>query len=604
MTVDGTMLALIERNAQEKPNAGALFDRKAANSWKAISWKQYWEQVRAVGKGLMALGHEVGDCVALVGNNRPEWVICQHGINAAAGVPAPLYTTLLPDQMAYIVDNAQASIAICDEADQLAKYVAIMDEGTAPLSTVITMDDHKSDDDRVLTLEALIEKGADVSDEDLDARINGCGPDDVGLLIYTSGTTGKPKGAMFTYAGMEHIGSSMEKVYSNAIEEGGRYISYLPLCHAAEQGLTNFTALRAGLEVYFCRDLKKIKDHLLEVRPTLFFAVPRVWEKFEAALRGRLAETTGLKAKLASWAMRVEREASLSDAAGGNGDSLFRTIARKLVIGGIKSKLGLEELRLAGCGAAPISRSTLEFFAGLGILVHEGFGMTETTAFASVQPYGRPKFGTIGQPLPGVEARIAEDGEILLRGPNMVKGYYRLEQKTAELYTDGWMHTGDLGAYEGGFLSITGRKKDIIITAGGKNVAPAEMEGLIQGIAGVGQAVVVGDRQPYLSALIVLDAEALPELEAASGVSGLSTVKGAANNDAIKAFLTDQIESACNQKVARYQTIKKFEILEDVFSVDGGELTPTLKVKRNVVNEKYADLIKGLYASTAVAARA
>ena len=232
--------------------------------------------------------------------------------------------------------------------------------------------------------------------------------------------------------------------------------------------------------------------------------------------------------------------------------------------------------------------------------------MTETTAFASVQPHGRPKLGTIGRPLPGVQAKIAEDGEIMLKGVNMVKGYHRLPDKTAELYdSDGWMHTGDLGAIDqDGYISITGRKKDLIITAGGKNVAPAEMEGYLQSIPGVGQAVVVGDRQPYLSALIVLDPEALPELEVASQISGLSDVQTAARNEDVKRYIEQEMQKACNEKVARYQTIKKIKILPTVFSVDGGELTPTLKVKRNIVNEKYAAEIAAFYAEGTAATQA
>jgi long-subunit acyl-CoA synthetase (AMP-forming) len=266
-------------------------------------------------------------------------------------------------------------------------------------------------------------------------------------------------------------------------------------------------------------------------------------------------------------------------------------------------------MQVALSGAAPISVSTLEFFASIGLSISEGYGMTETTAFASVQPRGRVKFGTIGTPLPGVEVMIADDGEIMLRGINMVKGYHRLPEKTAELYNEeGWMHTGDLGAIDqDGYISITGRKKDLIITAGGKNVAPSEMEGYLQSIPGVGQAVVVGDRQPYLSALIVLDPEALPELEVASQISDLTDVASAARNPDVKRFIEEEMEHACNSKVARYQTIKKIRILPTVFSVDGGELTPTLKVKRNIVNEKYASEIASFYAegqSAAQSARA
>jgi long-subunit acyl-CoA synthetase (AMP-forming) len=281
-------------------------------------------------------------------------------------------------------------------------------------------------------------------------------------------------------------------------------------------------------------------------------------------------------------------------------DTFQRRLANKLVISKIKSAIGLDELAGAGSGAAPAALSTLEFFASIGILIHEGFGMTETTGMATAQPLGTPRFGSVGQALPGVEIRIADDGEILLRGPNMVPGYLHMPEQTAELYADdGWMRTGDLGALDDdGFLSITGRKKDLLITAGGKNVAPAEMENHLQGIPGVGQAVVVGDRQPYLCAILALEEEALPDLCHAAGVE-VAPLAEIAGNEKVRAFLADRVESDCNTKVARYQTIKKFEVLPHMLSVEGGELTPTMKVKRNVINDKYKSVIDGMYASGA-----
>ncbi len=597
MGTSGTSLGEIERWAKAQPDEPALHDRKKAGGWEVTTWAEYLAKVRAVGKGLMALGHEPQEAVAIVGNNRSDWVICQHGINAARGIPAPLYTTLLAEQMEFIVDNCQARIAICDEPEQLEKYLAIKAGGKTRLEHIVTMDAIEHDDPSVISLARLIEKGEALRDAELDARLEATKDDDIALLIYTSGTTGLPKGAIYTHANMRATGESTLKVYEAVLSSDVRYISYLPLCHAAEQGVTNMVGLRVGARIFFCRDLKQIKDYLTDVHPTVFFAVPRVWEKFEAALRGRMAEARGVKAKLAQWALATELRGYEADITGRQGGGLSRRLADRLVISKIKGALGLDALRFAACGAAPISRSTLEFFASIGIVIHEGFGMTETTAFATLQPYMRPRLGTIGKAMPGVEAKIGEDGEILLKGPNMVSGYYRMPDKTAELYTDGWMHTGDLGAIDDdGYLRITGRKKDLIITAGGKNVAPAEMEGYLQGIPGVGQAVVVGDRQPYLAALIVLDPEALPALAQAAGIDTPKDLPSAARSAEVRAFLQERIEKECNAKVARYQTIKKFEVLEAAFSVDGGELTPTLKVKRNVVNEKYASIIERLYA--------
>ncbi|MHC4830831.1 MAG: AMP-dependent synthetase/ligase, partial [Planctomycetota bacterium] len=311
-----------------------------------------------------------------------------------------------------------------------------------------------------------------------------------------------------------------------------------------------------------------------------------------------LAEATGIKSKLAGWAMRTELACHRESVRTGKPVNTFsRRLANKLVLSKIRAKLGLDELKLAVTGAAPIAVATLDFFASLGVVIHEGYGMTETSGIATLSEYGRPVAGSVGRAIHGVEIKIADDGEIQLRGRSMVKGYYKLAEKTAELWSeDGWMCTGDLGSVdENGLLRITGRKKDILITAGAKNIAPAEMEAHLMTITGVGQAVVVGDRKPYLCALLVLDPEALPDLREKLSLPADTSLKDVAESDKVREFFEKQIETECNAKVARYQTIKKFEVLPAEFSVDGGELTPTLKVKRNVVNEKYAATIEAMY---------
>jgi long-chain acyl-CoA synthetase len=403
---------------------------------------------------------------------------------------------------------------------------------------------------------------------------------------------------MCTHRGIEAVAHSVEQRFPQDPEAPpNQSISYLPLCHVAEQAFTNFLGIRQANVTYFCADLNKIKDYLLVARPQMFFGVPRVWEKFEAAMNAKLLAATGLKKALANWALRVELEsASHSIKSGETVNSLQRRLANKLVISKIKQAIGFDRLDLAGAGAAPTSLSTLEFFASIGVLIHEGLGMTETTGLVTTQPPGFPRFGTVGQVLDGMQARIADDGEILLRGPNMVKGYLHMPEATDRLYSeDGWMHTGDLGALdEDGFLTITGRKKDLLITAGGKNVAPAEMENHLQGIPGVGQAIVVGDRQPYLCAILALEEDALADLCQAAGVA-LAPLAEIASNEKIRSFLTDRVESDCNSKVAQYQTIKKIEVLPHMLSIEADELTPTLKVKRNVITDRYEALISSLY---------
>jgi long-chain acyl-CoA synthetase len=608
-----TLLRFIESHANERGQDTALKEMRPDGSWRSLSWSDYWKGVREIAKGLIALGHQPGDIVAQVGNNRIDWVLCQFGVSAAGGVIAPIYTTNTAEQTAYIVRHCAAKIAICDNEAQLEKYLQCVRDELMDVETIIIMDGVKpngGESDRkggpyragehtvdVLSLDELRTRGRDLDDDQLDARVASLEPESLALLIFTSGTTGLPKGAEYTHAGIDAIASSVADLYPELFAGETRYISYLPLCHVAEQAFTNFVGLRVGGTVAFCADMTKLKDVLTAVRPTLFFAVPRVWEKFEAALRSKLGAATGIKATLANWALRTELAAfERSVSTGKEVNTFARRFANKLVISKIQLALGLDALMGAGSGAAPIGRSTLNFFASIGIPILEGYGMTETTGFATSNPMGLPRFGTVGKPVPGVEVKVADDGEIMLKGPNMIRGYLKLPELSAELYTDGWMHTGDLGEVDSdGFLTITGRKKDLIITAGGKNVAPTEIEQHLQALPGVGQAVVVGDRKPYLCALIALEQEALPGLCSAAGV-GEAPLAELADNDKVRAYLQDRIESDCNSKLARYQTIKKFEILPNAFSVDGGELTPTLKVKRNVVGEKYADNIEAFYA--------
>ena len=598
MTGTWTLPRQIARLAVERPERKALLEMDPDGDWVSTSWSEYWQAVHDLAKGLISLGVQSGDSVALIGNNRRDWVISQMGISAATGVPAPIYATNTVEQVAYIVNHCRARIAICDNQEQLHKYLAALDRGLIELDHIITMDEINSEHALVTSLADLIVRGGQQPDDEIDRRMAAVEADDLALLVYTSGTTGVPKGAMCTHRGIDAIGRAFCVAFPEVLEtDPSRYISYLPLCHVAEQAFTNFVGLSAASETYFCPDLTKIKDHMVVARPHTFFGVPRVWEKLEAALGAKLSAATGLKATLAIWARRVELEsAKQSMETGKVVDTFQRRLANKLVISKIKYALGLDELIVAGAGAAPAALSTLEFFASIGILIHEGFGMSETTGLATAQPLGMPRFGTVGQALPGVEIRIADDGEVLFRGPNMVAAYLHMSEESAALNAgDGWMHTGDLGTLdEDGFLSITGRKKDLLITAGGKNIAPAEMENHLQGIPGVGQAVVVGDRQPYLCAILALDEEALPDLCKAAGVA-VAPLAEIANNEKIRAFLAERVESDCNNKVARYQTIKKFEVLPHMLSVEADELTPTLKVKRNVINARYQAIIDGMY---------
>ncbi|MEQ8279674.1 MAG: long-chain fatty acid--CoA ligase [Deltaproteobacteria bacterium] len=585
----------LEDWANQKGAANALFAQEPSG-YRPITWADYWRLAREFAKAIIKNGHQVGDAVAIMGNNRYEWVIAELGTMTAGGIPAPIYPTSTPDQIKHILANSGARFVVAELDEHIERILPHANGG--PVEHVIRMT--KGDTSGpVVHFDDFVASGRDGDDAALDARLAGIGPQDTGLFIYTSGTTGVSKGAELTHEGLVAMGQMLEDALPDITAFDIKTVSYLPLSHIAEQIFTNFVHLLRGGEVYFCDDLKKVKDALAVVRPTIFVGVPRVWEKFEAALRARFAEATGVKAKLAGWALKTELESFQRTIETGNEVSSFsRNMANKLVISKVKAALGLDRLRIAASGAAPISRGTLDFFASIGIPIHEGYGMTETTGLLTAAPFGRPRFGSVGKVLPGIDLKIADDGEIIARGKNMTKGYFKMPEKTAELLDeDGWLHTGDLGRLdEDGFVHITGRKKDLIITAGGKNVAPSEMEQHLSQIPGVGQAVVVGDRKPYLVALLALDPEALAPLCEAAGVA-VTDIATLAKDDKVRAFIEKQIESVCNAKVARYQTIKKFEVLPQPFSVETGEMTPSLKVKRNVVNARYEGVVEQLYAS-------
>lgn len=595
-----TLVRQLANWAEQTPNNPAVHG-KDGDEWVKWSWAEYWNAARETAKGLMGLGLQPGECVAIVGNNRVDWVVCQFGIMSARAIPAPIYTTNTDEQVAYIVSHSRAKIAICDSLAQYEKYCRNLDSGDMSVDWIVTMDDlgdATGGRKNVLSLAELRADGALQPDDELDKRLSELTDSEVALLIYTSGTTGQPKAVQLDHGGILAVADSMLDRLGGALDPSDyRAVSYLPLCHIAEQLFTNFLHLNTGGEVYFCPDLKEVKDYLVVARPTLFLGVPRVWEKFQGVLEARLSEATGVKAWLSSWALSTELAAFKKELETGKEVNTFgRRIANKLVLSKIKGALGLDKLAVACTGAAPISVGTLEFFASLGIVVYEGYGMSETTGVATCPIIGKAKFGSVGLALACSEVRIAEDGEILLKGRNMTRGYMHDAEKTAELLDDeDWLHTGDLGRVdEEGFVYITGRKKDLIITAGGKNVAPAEMESYLKEIPGVGQAVVVGDRQPYLCALITLDPEGIGALCSTVGIEA-GAIDVVAANEKLVGWLTQRVESDCNARVARYQTIKKFKVLPVEFTVETGELTPTMKIKRNVVNDKYSDVIDGMY---------
>jgi long-subunit acyl-CoA synthetase (AMP-forming) len=557
--------------------------QKASGAWRETSWSDYARDVRRAARGLMHLGVTAGGRIAIVGPNRPEWVIGALGAMAAGAAPAGIYTTSTPDQMAYIAAHAEAPVVIVHDHKQLAKFRAQKAQLPLVKHYVLMSGEPQAADE--LTFAQLLALADKVPEAELDTRLKAIKPDDVATLIYTSGTTGTPKAVMITHGNVAFAGEANVQFIRATAED--HLLSYLPLSHIAEQALTVFGPATAGYSVSFCDSLEQLGEYLRDVRPTLFFGVPRVWEKMQAKMIEAGKQNSGLKKKIAAWARGVGLRNGYARQNGG-GAPAFYGLANKLVFSKVRERLGFDRLRFAACGAAPVAKSTLEFFLSLDLPIYEVYGMSEVTGAATLSSPGMHRTGTVGKVVPGTELKIAEDGEILMRGPLVCKGYLKDEAATREaIDADGWLHSGDVGEFDAeGFLRITDRKKDLFKTAGGKYIAPQTLEALLKGIPGVGQAVVVGEGKKFAVALLTLDPEACATL-------GKSAAELAADGATVSR-LQEAVQQV-NAGLAPYETIKKIKVLPTEFTVESGELTPTLKLKRKVVSQRYAKEIEALY---------
>lgn len=586
-----TVMQVLDDAARMWPSLPAL-KVKRGGGWHAISWSEYRDKVRLVARAFIKLGLEPGQGVSIIGNNSPEWFIGDVAAIYAGGVPAGIYTTSSAEQCQYITDHCDAAIAIVENKVHLAKYLSVRDQLPKVKALVVIDGDGVDPDKGIHSFESLYKLGIEVAEAELDARIAAQKPDDMATLIYTSGTTGPPKAVIMTHDNFTWTARKALPLID--IKPGESIISYLPLSHVAEQLVSLHGPMVVGVTVWFCDAMEKLPDTLREVRPHAFLGVPRVWEKIQAKIMAAGAQNTGLKKKIATWARGVGLKAGYADQ-DGKARPFGHGLANKLVFSKVKERLGLDRCRFQITSAAPISKSTLEFFLSLGIPIYEVYGMSECTGPATISLPGKYKTAKAGFCLPGAELKIASDGEVCMRGRHVFKGYLKNEDATREtIDAEGWLHSGDIGVIDpDGFLRITDRKKDLLITAGGENVAPQVIEGLLKGIPVVSQAVVLGDRMKFLTALVTLDPERLPTDAAVAG-SPAKTVTEAAGCPKFNAWLMQQVD-AVNQRLARVQTIKKVTILPGELSVEGGELTPTMKVKRKVVNEKYKAEIAAMY---------
>ena len=596
-TGSSTVADLIPRAAAKHAEHTAVrFKRDGA--WHDVTYAELATIVQEIGLGLIDLGIEPGERVCILANTRPEWSYADLAATAAGTVVVPIYQTNSPEECLWVISDSGASAIVCENDEQLAKIAAIRDQ-LPNLRTVIVMDSPAEGHSEVaqaldaISLNEIRERGTSHTPEELDARRVAVRPEDPYTFIYTSGTTGPPKGCVLTHGNyraiVDMIGDAGEITDDEVV-----YL-YLPLAHSFALLVQLAVFDLGGTLAYFGGDTKQIVGELMEVKPTYLPSVPRVFEKIYTLAHGaieakppeerqRAQEAIKLGVKVRDMINRGEVvPADLQKPFDEADEELFKLV--RSIFGG--------NVRHATSGAAPIAKEILEFFWACGVPVLEGYGMTETATAATVSTVENHRFGTVGRALPGVELKIADDGEILIKGPNIFAGYHNRAEESFGAVEDGWMHTGDLGSLdEDGYLSITGRKKDIIITAGGKNLTPANIENDLKQCRWISQAVMHGDQRPYPVVLITLDEEEIPAYAQEHDLP--QDIPSLARSEEVRALIQREIDRA-NEKYAQVEQVKKFVILDHDLSQATGELTPTLKVKRNVVNEQYIDLFDALY---------
>ncbi|MER6814155.1 AMP-dependent synthetase/ligase [Spirillospora sp. NPDC000708] len=596
-----TVCTGLAATAAEHGDEPAYSDR-IDGQWRTLTWAETRTRALETAAGFAALGLEPGDVVALMMPNRSEHVLADLGAVHAGGVPTTVYATLAPDQIAYVAGHCEAKYAVLDGADQLARWQPVLDR-LPHLRKIIVVDGAAcpDGDDRYLgwdTFSAL-GRGALAADPDaIDRRWRAVAPEDTVTLLYTSGTTGDPKGVLITHSMVLHEAAMVQR--SSVLPDHPSGVSYLPFAHIADRVLSYYLPVRLAAHVHFCPDPAQLTTVLAEVRPHSFFGVPRVWEKIMAGIQAVLsAEQDPAKRAAVAAALDAGR-AYVSGQEFGNTLTPEVTAAFEAadaaVLTPMRALLGLDRVRQASSAAAPLPVEVARFFAGLGLKIFDAYGMTETTGAITANLADSFKLGTVGRPFDGVELTLAEDGEILVRGATCTPGYLNRPEATADLIdADGWVHTGDVGRLdEDGFLTVVDRKKELIITAGGENIAPSMIENHLKEHPLVGQALAFGDRRPYVVALITLDGEVAPVWAAAHGIE-TTDLAALAEHPLVLEEVGKAVEDA-NARLARVQQVKKWRLLPAEWTAESEELTPTLKLRRRVVHGKYAEALDALYA--------
>jgi len=571
--------------------------RKEHGIWKRTTWKEYGNRVQKTAVGLLSLGLGPGDRVAILGENRPEWLICHLASMSIGCVTCGVYSTSAPEQVAYVVGHSESKVLFADNEEQVDKVLQIL--AKLNLKRVVVWDPKGlwgfSHPDIQFFDEFMGEGEAYLREHprSISERMKAIDPQDTAMMIYTSGTTGPPKGAMITHHNILSITDSFMSAVP--FHEKDEMLSYLPLAHIYENLISLFQAVKGGGTVNFVESIDTLAQNLREVSPTVFASVPRIWEKFASVVEIRMSDSTVLKKALYRLAVLVGLRYVRSRQ--GTKErflwSLLYWPLYGLVLYHLKRQLGLERVRYAVCAAAPASPELFEYFNALGVPLREGYGQTESTGVIALQRIDRPRWGYVGEPVPGMEVKIDEDGEILTRGAGVFKGYFKDPELTASTIKDGWLHTGDVGTLEDGFIKILDRKKDIIITAGGKNITPAFIENKLKFSAYIQDAVVIGERKKYLVALILIDEDNVTKYAQDHRIP-FTTFADLTQNPEIRKLIEGEV-SKVNKTLSQVETIKKFELLPRRFYEEDGDVTPTKKVKRRFLEKRYADLIQKMY---------
>ena len=594
-----TLLNYFGNHVKEHPDRVAI-RHKDYGIWHDVTWSQYGEKVRQVAMGLISLGLKKGECVSIISENRPEWVYADFGIMSAGGVTAGVYATNSPEQCGYVVQNSGSRFYFAENEEQFDKTLKFRKD-TPCLEKVIVMEMEglkRFKDTLLMSFDDLMRMGKEYDEKHpglFEQRLREVKPDDLAVLIYTSGTTGPPKGAMLTHSNLLYMSEAMVNV--NPVKDRDETLSYLPLCHIFEQLFTVMINVRFGTVCNFIESPDTVMDNMKEVSPTITCGVPRIWEKYASGIMIRMSDATWFKRMIFKASMGIGMKyADLK--------LNFKPIPPYLkvaylaayvaVFRKLKERLGFDRVRVAYSGAAPISPDVLKFFNAIGLPLVEGYGQTEGTGVTSVSQKGRLKIGKVGQPLPGVEVKIAEDGEILVKGPGIFKGYFKNPEATAEALRDGWLHSGDVGELDAdGFLKITDRKKDLIITAGGKNIAPQYIENLLKFSPYINDAIVIGDKRKFVSAIIVIDEENVVKYAQDHKVQ-FTTFASLTRTEEVVKLIQEEVNKV-NAQLARVENIRKFRILDKKLYTEDGEVTPTMKVKRKFINAHYGELIESMY---------